>query len=89
MMYMTVQRLSSSEFRRLYAQLDIPTEVTALGRVIGTWLPARAPSPMPSASAEHPPSSDAPSPLGSESMGGAKPRKSDAAYKAYARTIKR
>jgi hypothetical protein len=34
-----VKSLPSSEFRRVYPSLDEPTEVTALGRLIGTWFP--------------------------------------------------
>ena len=32
--------ISSAEFRKRYATLTQPTQVTALGRVIGEWLPA-------------------------------------------------
>jgi hypothetical protein len=45
---MTVQ-IASTEFRKTYAQLEGPHEVTALGRVIGIWLPATS-SVKPSAS---------------------------------------
>jgi hypothetical protein len=31
--------LTSSEFRRRYASLKVPTEVTVNGHVIGTWAP--------------------------------------------------
>lgn len=48
-MYMTVQRLSSTEFRKAYPRLDSPVEVTALGRPIGTWLPAGGTVTTPSA----------------------------------------
>ena len=44
-------RIASTEFRKVYAQLDEPHEVTALGRIIGTWLPARY---VPSASSASP-----------------------------------
>lgn len=58
---MTVQRLSSTRFRRAYPRIEGPVEVTALGRVIGTWLPAGGTvtldiPPMPSATPEPPPS---------------------------------
>jgi len=31
--------MTSSEFRKRYASLERPTEVTVLGRVIGRWTP--------------------------------------------------
>jgi hypothetical protein len=34
-----MKTLSSSVFRKVYPSLDEPTEVTALGRLIGTWFP--------------------------------------------------
>jgi len=37
---MDTQRLTSTEFRLVYARTGVVTEVTALGRVIGTWYPA-------------------------------------------------
>jgi hypothetical protein len=32
--------ISSAEFRKRYAKLTQPTEVTVLGRLVGVWLPA-------------------------------------------------
>ncbi len=32
--------ITSSEFRRRYATLKVPTSVTVLGRSIGVWVPA-------------------------------------------------
>ena len=40
MVYM--DRISSSDFRKIYIHLDRAVKVTALGRVIGTWTPAGA-----------------------------------------------
>lgn len=34
--------VSSAEFRRTYSKLRQPTNVTALGRVIGQWIPANS-----------------------------------------------
>jgi hypothetical protein len=34
-------RIGSREFRRTYIQLTEPTDVTATGRVIGRWMPAK------------------------------------------------
>ena len=35
-----MKTLPSHEFRIVYAKLTEPTDVTAYGRLIGTWLPA-------------------------------------------------
>jgi hypothetical protein len=35
-----MDRMTSTEFRKHYARLTGPTEVTAGGRVIGVWTPA-------------------------------------------------
>jgi len=37
---MDTQRLTSTEFRLVYARTGVVTQVTVLGRVIGTWYPA-------------------------------------------------
>ena len=34
-----MERITSTEFQKAYPRLTEPTEVTALGRVIGTWYP--------------------------------------------------
>ena len=34
-----MKRIGSADFRRTYAQLTEPSEVTANGRVIGVWTP--------------------------------------------------
>lgn len=44
-----MDRLTSAAFRKTYARLREPVEVTANGHVIGTYIPAGAihPSPVP------------------------------------------
>lgn len=34
-----MERITSTEFQKAYPRLSEPHEVTALGRVIGTWYP--------------------------------------------------
>lgn len=36
-----MKTMQSTEFRTTYHTLKEPTQVTALGRVIGTWIPVR------------------------------------------------
>ncbi len=38
-----MNELSSTEFRKTYASLKEPVEVTVNGHVIGTWLPTGTP----------------------------------------------
>ncbi len=45
---MLMKQLSSADFRKTYARESEPIEVTAYGKVIGTWFPAGAEIPAPS-----------------------------------------
>lgn len=60
-----MKQLSSAEFRKAYTAQTEPVEVTAYGKLMGTWYPAGAEIPAPTTDAEYqhePEHFDAPAP---------------------------
>lgn len=54
-----MKQLTSADFRKFYAREAEPVEVTAYGKVIGTWYPYGSELPAPVDASEQPPAAEA------------------------------